>query len=85
MTKTCPYCGGVMANLPPMPAQMTPKQHAIYQAVLKAGPNGIPRDELLRKVGGTSPTSIRTLVCRINKATKPLEIYSRHKTYFIQV
>lgn len=88
--KLCPYCGGKLKEWPVLP-QMPARRKAIYEAVARAGPDGIQAEDLipaLYTVGrtrGREPSRgagvmLRVQVYELNKQLKPFgqKISARH-------
>lgn len=79
----CPYCGSKMADRPHIPLHaMTRMQRLVYDAVLKAGPNGLSAVKLSSKTG-SSLDSLRPRVHYLNKVIHPMKVKCHGKTYFL--
>lgn len=80
---TCPYCKAEMSDEVKV-FRLTPRQRAVYEAVLEHGPLGIGHEYIMTNFfRDKSPTTARTCIYHINKIIRPMRIRSRGKGYFI--
>jgi len=75
----CPYCGSRMEHPKPEHLPMSQKRRAVYDEIVKAGPRGIPKQELIDRFFSAcgSETILRTTIHYVNKVIAPQKIYSR--------
>jgi hypothetical protein len=64
----CPACGGPMREVR-LGVRLTPLKAAIFDAIKRAGPEGISRDDLMAKEfseGAKHPWTLKSHICQIN-------------------
>jgi hypothetical protein len=84
MSVKCPYCGGPMQNLE-ADYNLTTRQKAIFNEVMKSSRNGVSQEQLMSKFfKRKSDISLRTAVHNINKKIAPIFIESRDKLYRVR-
>lgn len=78
----CPYCKQEMPEDKPLAARLTPRQFAVYEAVVKAGPEGIGSQDLIDKcLTGRSSVTLRSCIYSINQIINPQRLAGRGGKY----
>lgn len=75
----CPYCGSKMEHPTPEELPMSFKRRAVYDFIVKAGPRGVRKEDVVAKFFAAcgSETILRTTIHYINKVIAPQHINSR--------
>jgi len=75
----CPYCGNQVDHPEPEDLPMSFKRRAFYDYLVKAGPKGVRKEDVIDKFFSAckSETILRTTVHYVNAVIKPKKIVTK--------